>query len=164
MPKIGRIFDVIFLTICCLPYLKDGKWLPILTKICIFWQKCVSKNYNSKEKCWTVIEQSKTHVEKFLVVAVVCHTSTFPFTLTKLVLICLHVIISKNLIDVILDLLLRYVIPDRKISMKFHWSWRLQTDCWKSDSVPNIFQRFCLQIGCLFCRTPFFRSANLKSN
>lgn len=44
------------------------------------------------------IEQSKAHLQHFVVAGLVCHTSAFSFTLWKLVCICFHVIICKNLI------------------------------------------------------------------
>ena len=67
---------MIFLTFCYLPCLKDGKQLPNLTKICVFWQKWVfNKIWNSKGQYRT--------------------------------LSC----------GVIKDLLLQYIMPNRKISI-----------------------------------------------
>ena len=51
-----------------------------------------------------------------MVVALVCHTYTFLFALSKLVFICfIYILHLQKSYHIILDLLFQYIMPDRKI-------------------------------------------------
>ena len=74
--------EIIFLTICYLPCLKNGKSFPNLTNICLL-TKLSSQKLKQPRTVLKSIEQSEIHLEHFSVVALV-YVTRLPSTYVRL--------------------------------------------------------------------------------